>query len=68
MSQYVQPGSVRVGVQGGDALAWKNPDGSIITVLHNSGGQASQTTLAVGGTTIQFDIPGQGWATAIWEP
>ena len=68
LSQYVEPGSVRVSVQGGDALAWKNPDGSIVTVLHNSGAQASDTTLAVGGTTVQFSIPGQGWATVNWQP
>lgn len=67
LSQYVEPGSVRVDVQGGDALAWKNPDGSIVAVLHNSGDQEVQTTLAVGGTTVQLSIPGSGWVTVNWQ-
>src|SRR5690606_26419616 len=37
LAQYVEPGAVRVEVQGGDALAFQNPDGSIVTVLFNSG-------------------------------
>lgn len=68
LSQYVEPGSVRVQTQGGDALAWKNPDGSIVAVLHNGGGSAAQTTLAIGGSTYQFTIPARGWATANWQP
>lgn len=67
VSQFVDPGSVRVATEGGDALAWKNPDGSIVTVLYNSGGQ-TQMTLAVGGTTLQFQVPGNGWATVNWQP
>ncbi len=65
LAQYVDPGSSVVAVQGGDALAWKNPDGTIVTVLYNSGGQANMT-LAVGGTTLEFTVPGQGWATVNW--
>ncbi len=66
LAQYVEPGAVRLGVNGGDALAFRNPDGSIVTVLYNSGG-AAQTTLAVGGATLQFTIPGNGWATVNWQ-
>jgi glucosylceramidase len=68
LSQYVEPGSVRVQTQGGDALAWKNPDGSIVAVMHNSGGNAADTTLSIGGSTYQFSIPARGWATANWQP
>jgi glucosylceramidase len=68
LSQYVEPGSVRVSTQGGDALAWKNPDGSIVAVMHNSGGSPAATTLSIGGSTYQFDIPARGWATANWQP
>ena len=66
-SQYVEPGAKRVATQGGQALAFKNPDGSIVTVLHNNGGSAAQTTLAVGGTTLQFEVPARGWATVNWQ-
>ena len=67
LAQYVEPGSVRVGVSGGSALAWKNPDGSIVTVMYNSGGSAAQTTLSVAGTMVQFQIPANGWATVNWQ-
>lgn len=62
LSQYVKPGAVRVAVDG-DALAFKNADGSIVTILHNGGGAPAATTLAVGGTTVQFEVPSRGWAT-----
>jgi len=62
LSQYVDPGAQVVGTTGGDALAFKNPDGSIVAVLYNSGG-AKMTTVALGGKKYQFDMPGNGWAT-----
>lgn len=67
LAQYVEPGSVRLGTQGGNALAFKNPDGSVVTILYNSGNGPSQVTLSVGGTMLQFEIPGSGWATVNWE-
>lgn len=67
LAQYVEPGAVRVGTSGGDALAFKNPDGSIVTILHNAGNSASQQTLSVGGTMVQFQIPAKGWATVNWQ-
>ncbi len=66
-SRFVEPGAVRVATQNGDALAFKNPDGSIVTVLYNSGQQATNTTLEVAGTMLQFSIPARGWATVNWE-
>jgi glucosylceramidase len=67
-SYFVDPGAVRLGTSGNaDALAFRNPDGSLVTVVHNSGGQAAQTTLGVGGTTVQFQVPAQGWATVNWQ-
>jgi glucosylceramidase len=67
LSQFVEPGAVRVGTQGGDALAFKNPDGSIVTVMYNSGGSPAATTLAVAGKSLQFSIPAHGWATVNWQ-
>ena len=48
-----------------DALAWKNPDGGIVTVVHNPGGQASETVLAIDGRSWRFSIPARGWATVV---
>jgi glucosylceramidase len=62
LSQYVDPMSTVVGTTGGDALAFKNPDGSYVVVVFNEGA-AKSTIVAVAGTKVQFDMPGNGWAT-----
>jgi glucosylceramidase len=66
LAQFVEPGAVRVGTQGGDALAFRNPDGSIVLVVYNSGGE-TQMTVSIGGQNLQFTAPGQGWATVNWQ-
>ncbi|MBN2577244.1 MAG: glucosylceramidase, partial [Deltaproteobacteria bacterium] len=65
-SQFVDPGSKRVETSGGDALAFKNSDGGIVTVMYNSGG-AKKAIVSVGGKRLQFDLPGNGWATVNWK-
>ncbi|MGK3998563.1 glycoside hydrolase family 30 protein [Sorangium sp. So ce1024] len=67
VSAYVDPGAMRVGTTGGDALAFKNPDGTIVTVLYNSGNSEKTTTLAVAGKKLQFNVPAHGWATVNWK-
>ncbi|WP_437915528.1 glycoside hydrolase family 30 beta sandwich domain-containing protein [Sorangium sp. So ce302] len=67
ISQYVDPGAMRVNTTGGDALAFKNPDGSIVTVMYNSGNAAKMTTLSVAGKKLQFSVPARGWATVNWK-
>ncbi|MGK4008651.1 glycoside hydrolase family 30 beta sandwich domain-containing protein [Sorangium sp. So ce1036] len=67
VSQYVDPGATRVGTTGGDALAFKNPDGTLVAILHNSGNSPKATTLAVAGKKLQFSIPARGWATVNWK-
>jgi glucosylceramidase len=62
LSQFVDPGATRVATSGGDALAFKNPDGSLVAVIFNSGG-AKQSIVSIGGKLLQFDMPGNGWAT-----
>src|SRR5207237_9441370 len=37
LSQYIQPGATRVATTGSlDSLAFKNPDGSVVTVIYNA--------------------------------
>lgn len=67
VSQYVDPGASRVGVDGGDAVAWKNPDGDIVLVFYNDGGAPADTIVSIGGSTYQVTVPGQGWATVNWQ-
>lgn len=63
-SQFVVPGAKVVGTSGGDAVAFKNPDGSVVTVLYNAG-VAKTATVAVVGKKLQFPVPANGWATVI---
>jgi glucosylceramidase len=62
LSQYVDPGAKVVATSGGDALAFKNPDGAIVTVLYNSGA-ARTAIVSAKGKLFQFELPGNGWAT-----
>jgi len=62
LSQFVAPGAVVLGTTGGDALAFKNPNGTIVTVMYNSGA-AKSYVVSVGGKKLQFQMPSGGWAT-----
>ena len=65
VAQFVEPGAVLLDVGAADALAWKNANGSIVTVVHNPAGVADETVLAVGGRSWRFSIPARGWATVV---
>ncbi|WP_437643709.1 glycoside hydrolase family 30 protein [Sorangium sp. So ce362] len=66
VSQYVDPGAKVVATSGGDALAFKNPDGTLVAVMYNAGA-AKQAVVAVGGKKLQFELPARGWATINWK-
>lgn len=63
-SRYVEPGAKVVGTSGGDAVAFKNPDGSHVVVAYNSG-SATTMTVAIGEKRLQFSVPGNGFATLV---
>ncbi len=67
-SQYVTPGATVVGTSGGDAVAFKNPDGSLVVILFNSGAANDSYVVSIGGQTLQFAMPGNGWATVMVKP
>jgi glucosylceramidase len=62
LSYFVAPKATVIGTSGGDALGFKNPDGTIVVVMYNSGA-AKKATVSLGGSKFQFDMPGNGWAT-----
>jgi glucosylceramidase len=63
-SQYISPGATRVGISGSkDALAFKNPDGSVVVEIYNGGASSKTTTVGVRDAFYQFDVPAHGWAT-----
>jgi glucosylceramidase len=63
-SQFVTPGATVVGTTGGDAVAFKNADGSIVAVAYNSGA-AKTMTVAIANKKLQFAMPANGWATVV---
>jgi len=64
VSRFVAPGAKVVKATGGDAVAFRNPDGSVVAVIHNPG--AAQTmTVSLAGKALRFAMPGAGWATVV---
>jgi glucosylceramidase len=61
-SQFVDPGAKVLATSGGDAFGFKNPDGSLVAVLHASSAK-SNYTVRIAGKNLQFSMPGDGWAT-----
>jgi glucosylceramidase len=63
-AQYVQIGAQVVTTSGGDAIAWKNPNGSVVAVMYNSGSTANYV-VQIKGQKYGFSMPGTGWATVV---
>ena len=68
-SSTIAVGATRIGTSGSKrcALAFKNPDGSIVVQVYNNGTASKKTIIGVGSalsqTLYQFDVPAHGWAT-----
>ncbi len=62
VSEFADAGAKRIATTGGDALAFKNADGSLVAVLYNSGA-AKPVIVSIGGKKVQFDMPSNGFAT-----
>jgi glucosylceramidase len=64
LSRFVAQGAKVATTSGGDALAFRNPDGSVVAVVYNAG-PARTMTVAAGGKKLAFEMPGNGWATVV---
>jgi glucosylceramidase len=67
-SQYIAVGATRIGLSGStDAVAFKNPDGSIIVEVYNKGTSSKTMTVGVGSALsqalYQIAVPAHGWGT-----
>jgi glucosylceramidase len=63
-AQFVVPGAkVVASGSSNNVVAFKNPDGSIVVILYNSGGSAQKITLGIGSAKVQLSIPAHGFAT-----
>lgn len=68
LSQYVVPGATVIGTTGGDAVAFRNPDRSIVVVLFNSGAANDSYSVSVDDKLLEFAMPASGWATLKYTP
>ena len=70
MSKFVKPGAVRISSNNlGDVtdVAFKNPDGSIVLVAHNSGGSQQSFNVAFNNSSFNYTLPAGGLATFVWN-
>jgi glucosylceramidase len=70
LSQYVKPLAKVVGTSGSgsaEALAFKNPDGSLVAVVYSATANPSYV-VAFGSVKKQFSMPAGGWATIKLAP
>jgi glucosylceramidase len=65
-SQFVDPGATVVGTSGGDAIAFKNTDGSVVAVMYSTSAN-NNYVVSIGGKKLQFSMPA-GWATVKFKP
>jgi glucosylceramidase len=68
-SKYVQPGAHRIASNGGpgglEAIAFANPDGSLVVVVLNTGAAAVDFTLRTGGEALACAIPARAIHTYV---
>jgi glucosylceramidase len=67
-SRYIAVGATRIGITGStDALAFKNPDGSVVVQVYNKGTSAKTMIVGVGSalsqSLYQIAVPAHGWGT-----
>jgi glucosylceramidase len=67
IAQFVDVDAKRLTVQGGNALAFKNPDGRLVAIVHNPNDNAANTVVSMGGKMFQVNIPAYGWATLNYQ-
>jgi glucosylceramidase len=73
VSQFVAPGASVVSTTGNnsDQVAFKNPDGSIVTVFHNAGTAAKTMIVKISSSNKLLSVPSvpaNGWATVVYGP
>ena len=66
LCQFVDPGAKVVETSTRDALAFKNPDGSMVAVVYAAANAGKPDyTISMAGKKIAFAMPSDGWATVI---
>ena len=68
ISKYVRPGAVYLGTAGSmeEAMAFRNPDGSIVVLAAEKTGEARNLTITAGKRTIKVNIPANSVSTIVF--
>jgi O-glycosyl hydrolase len=65
-SYYVQPGARYVDIGKTDgAIAFLNPDGSLVIELQNESNDNKPLTISIDGGTLNIELPGMSWSTLV---
>jgi glucosylceramidase len=71
VSHFVRPSARVLPSQGGPAnvshAAFRNPDGSLVLLMHNAGLRASALTVRAGGETVHVGLPAGEVMTLTWR-
>jgi glucosylceramidase len=71
-AKFVRPGAVRVAsnASGGSIsqVAFRNPDGRMALVAHNTGGGTTTLGVIAGGATMTVSVPANAAVTVTWAP
>ncbi len=68
-SHFIRPGARKLRISGErlSELAFQNPDGSIVLVLHNEGDNAETRRVKIGSQLIELELGGHAFGTALVE-
>ncbi|MEN9717219.1 MAG: hypothetical protein RIQ99_97 [Pseudomonadota bacterium] len=71
VSRFVQPGAHRLPSRGGSGtvshVAFRNPDGTLVLLLHNRGPNPAAQVVAAGRKTVRLDLPAGEVVTLTWR-
>ena len=69
-ARYIRPGATLLGLRGalaGNALAFKNADGTLALLVHNPLHDACSATFDCGGKLCSFEMPPHSFHTVVFE-
>jgi len=72
LSKFVRPGALRIASSSSSsslsASAFKNPDGSLVTLVYNSSASSTSMKLVSGSQALTYSIPASSAVTFVWTP
>jgi glucosylceramidase len=69
-SHFIEPGARMLRITGNRRaeLAFRNPDGRLVLVVHNDGEGTTPLRVKVGTRVLELELAGHAFGTAVVEP